>query len=352
MKTNRVSMGASVRLGIGLAALLLAVGPWLSIRAGEVTKPASGETAADNGLCYVCHLSLQNEEITSVHLKEKIGCANCHGTSAEHMHDEMLMSKPDHLFGRREVDGMCGKCHEQPHQDKSKEVQAFLRQWQGRDRPNGRVITEKSICTDCHGTHNIAKESAAKKEQEDKAVEWTPLFNGTDLTGWKCAGSGVWSVKSGRIVAMPGAGDQGSDLWSEAELADCLLTVTFRAAWPVHAGLWLRSGEAGKGARVEVFENALPQAYSGSVRDGKGALALLNLRKDLLDPGGWNTISVELRGDRAQVWLNGEEIGAVRAPMAAKGRIGLHLESGREYQNGEFAVREILVQKLPEQPSK
>jgi hypothetical protein len=78
------------------------------------------------------------------------------------------------------------------------------------------------------------------------------------------------------------------------------------------------------------------------VLPGRG-LALVNLRADLFDPEGWNTISVEARGPRVQVWLNGEEIGAVRVSGPAAGRIGLHLEGGPAFAGGELAVREVQV---------
>jgi hypothetical protein len=78
---------------------------------------------------------------------------------------------------------------------------------------------------------------------------------------------------------------------------------------------------------------------------GKG-LVLVNLREDLIDRQSYNTISVKVEGDRVQVWLNGEEIGAVRTPGPVKGRIGFHLEKHPASAAGQFAVREVLVQRL------
>lgn len=308
------------------------------------TKPAT-KAAADNSICFVCHLELQKEQLTVSHQAENIGCVRCHGSSADHMHDEMLMTKPDQLFGRQEVDAMCGKCHEEPHKEKAKEVKAFLDQWRGKDRPNGRVVSDRSICTDCHGTHNIVKALGAKKTQQQEA-KWINAFDGRSLAGWKPSGKAVWKVRSGRIVAAPGEQPSASDLWSQAEYGNCRLSVTFRADWPIHAGIWLRGTDAAPGPRVEIFDRQQPPAHSGSVLIPGMGLALCNLRKDLVDPEGWNTISVELRGDRIQVWANGEEIGATRVTGPKKGRIGLHLEGGPSYKNAEISVREILVQPL------
>ena len=81
-------------------------------------------------------------------------------------------------------------------------------------------------------------------------------------------------------------------------------------------------------------------------------LILVNLRGDLLDREGWNTISAKLESDRVQVWLNGEEIGAVRTGGPTKGKIGLYIEkqgAGPRPRGGEaaeFCVREVQIQKL------
>jgi len=133
------------------ATAVLGIAVTLFVRADDSVETVSdgdaAEESADNGLCYVCHLDLQKEAITTSHLGEDIGCTDCHGRSAEHMHDEMLMTKPDQLFGRCEVNDLCGTCHDDAHEDVEDKVAAFLNQWRGRDRPNGRVITEQSICT-------------------------------------------------------------------------------------------------------------------------------------------------------------------------------------------------------------
>ena len=87
-------------------------------------------------------------------------------------------------------------------------------------------------------------------------------------------------------------------------------------------------------------------AFTGSITvKGKG-LALANLRDDLIDKEGWNTLSVKVQGDRIQVWLNGEEIGVVRAAGSEKGKIGIYIEGQPKSKSTELQVREVQVQKL------
>ena len=315
-------------------------------------EESQAEKPSGNSKCYVCHPSMKTEELTTDHLRMGVTCDVCHGPSVEHMHDEMLMTKPDLLFGRSEVRKMCSNCHKpgegrevferQDHKYPSV-VQAFFEKWSGRMRPNGRAVANDSVCTDCHGTHNISKPLNTQAGGE-QAAEWLAAFNGRGLTGWNASGSAKWSVKTGQITAAPPAANKDGTLWTEATYEDFLLAVTFRAAWPIRAGIWLRAQDSEKGPRVEISDSS--EGLTGSVWvPGKG-LALANLQKDLMDTEGWNTLSVRVEGDRVQVWLNGQEIGAIRAPGPAKGKIGLYIAGTGASESSELRIREVLIQKI------
>jgi hypothetical protein len=311
---------------------------------------------------------MKTEEISTTHVEMGVSCDECHGPSIEHMHDEMLMTEPDLKFGRAEVERMCSNpsCHKpgegrevygrQDHMNPAA-VEAFFEKWTGRMRPNGRAVTHNSVCTDCHGTHNINKPLETGSDDEQQ-VEWIAAFNGSDLSGWKTSDAANWTVKSGRIVGTAGANDKGSTLWTETTYDNYLLAITFRATWPVHAGIWLRGSESKSGPRIEIFHRKASltgdsaPAYTGSILiPGKG-LALTNIREDLVDRESWNTISARIEDNKAQVWLNGEEIGSVRGIQPEKGKIGLYIEKLPASKSAEFCVREVLIQKLAEAEEK
>ena len=113
------------------------------------------ELPQDNGLCELCHLDFDYDSLTIDHLSEGITCAHCHGRSETHFHDETMMSSPDVLYGRSEVEALCNECH--TSHENPEAVEDFRRQWAGKKWENGRTITIGSICTDCHGQHTISR---------------------------------------------------------------------------------------------------------------------------------------------------------------------------------------------------
>lgn len=121
-------------------------------------KPASLPTSADmpssNSLCLVCHVNFAENDSIAGHISQGITCAHCHGRSVEHMNDESMMTPPDILYGRIEVQAACEQCHQQSHKNPNA-VEAFRKKWAGEKRENGRNVTEDSICTDCHGRHTV-----------------------------------------------------------------------------------------------------------------------------------------------------------------------------------------------------
>jgi len=335
-----------------LIAVIIIVAGLLTISSAEESQ---AEKPNENSKCHVCHPDMKTEEISTSHVEMSVSCDVCHGPSTEHMHDEMLMTEPDLKFGRSEVERMCSNptCHKpggdreiygrQDHMDPAA-VEAFFEKWTGRIRPNGRAVNHNSVCTDCHGTHNISKPLDTKSG--DQQPQWISAFNGSDLAGWETSDSASWKVQSGRIVGTAGASDKGSTLWTEAIHENYLLAITFRAKWPVHAGIWLRGAETKSGPRIEIFESA--PAFTGSVLLPEKGLVLTNFREDLVDRESWNTISARVEGDKVQVWLNGEEVGSVRGVDPTKGKIGLYIEKHPGTQSGQFSVREVQIQKLAE----
>ena len=304
----------------------------------EKVKP---EDAQANSLCCVCHMDLMDEAIANTHLKEGLTCAGCHGASDHHMHDEMLMTKPDKLYGRAEVGDFCGHCHGADlHKGKENKIAAFRKKWASKDRPNGRAIAKDSICTDCHGKHNIVKEMGSKGSKE-KQIEWRSLFNGKNLDGWKASREGIWMVRQGRIVGA--ISEKGARLLSERLYGDYLLSFTFKADRAIIAHFDLRGADAPK---IALADDKKLNVTAGSAWGVGAGTVLANLHKDLYSEGSWNTVSVESRADAFKVWLNGVQIGTVTKAGLEKGAIGFYIRPLVEGKAGKITISEMQIQSM------
>jgi hypothetical protein len=154
--------GAGRAAGV-LAGCLVLAGGWglwhnhVKHRPATLTTLVVQDTAGleDNSVCLVCHMDFETEDLVAAHLKAGIVCAGCHGLSEAHRSDEANITKPDVLFGRATIGPFCKACH--PTHKSGHQYQVFLNDWQGRRRPNGRLITADSTCTDCHGNHAILR---------------------------------------------------------------------------------------------------------------------------------------------------------------------------------------------------
>jgi hypothetical protein len=132
---------------------------WYSATHREIVfaRPISQNTGGqkDNSVCLVCHVDFEEEEFVVAHLKAGIVCASCHGASETHRSDELNIMTPDVMFGRSDIDPFCKACH--PKHSSGTQYAAFVKEWAGRRRPNGRMVTKDSGCMDCHGNHAILR---------------------------------------------------------------------------------------------------------------------------------------------------------------------------------------------------
>jgi len=125
----------------------------LLLSCGKPQTAAIDPLGANAG-CYVCHMTFVREELSKVHLAAEVGCTRCHGTSAPHANDEDIgATKPDIVFARKQVNPFCRTCHA-THDVAPEKV---LARWQ--QRGACQKAMGAAACTDCHGSHKIAKAS-------------------------------------------------------------------------------------------------------------------------------------------------------------------------------------------------
>ncbi len=114
-----------------------------------------------NAACYVCHMAFVHEEISKVHFKAKVTCIECHGRSMGHANDENIgATKPDITYERRQVDAVCGKCHQNHNVPAVEVVRRFAER---------QLTNPVAVCTDCHGTHRIENRAMGAATQRWEA---------------------------------------------------------------------------------------------------------------------------------------------------------------------------------------
>ena len=138
------------------------------------------------------------------------------------------------------------------------------------------------------------------------ANDWTPLFNGKDLEGWRHVGPGRFVIENGVLRTEGGMGL----LWYTREkFADATLRVVFRAPEPKgagNAGVFIRIPTeptepwmpVNKGYEVQIDENE-------SDFHRTGVLYSFTKAQAKPEPREWNTMEITLDGDRTRVIVNG-----------------------------------------------
>ncbi|MGB1128569.1 MAG: 3-keto-disaccharide hydrolase [Haloferula sp.] len=141
--------------------------------------------------------------------------------------------------------------------------------------------------------------SAAEK------LNFVPLFNGKDLTGWKGEG---YAVEDGAIVCTP----KGKNLMTEALYANYVLDFEFKLNDGSNNGLGIHypghGDPAYTGMEIQVLDNTAKK-YQGKLKDYQwhGSIyTMVAAKKGHLKPvGEWNLQRVTVNGDEVSVELNG-----------------------------------------------
>ena len=132
-------------------------------------------------------------------------------------------------------------------------------------------------------------------------TEWTDLFNGKNLDGWRMRPSDrehCWTVHDG-ILDNTG---HGVDIISERELGDFDLHIEFNVPTDSNSGIYLRGRY-----EIQVLDS-FGRAYDYPAENG----ALYNQKRpdvDATKPAGeWQTLEATIRGMQLTADLNGERI--------------------------------------------
>ncbi len=161
------------------------------------------------------------------------------------------------------------------------------------------------------------------------AKEWTELFNGKDLTGWRMRNpnhESKWVAKDG-VLDNTGA---GSDIISEPEFGDIELHIEFLVPKDSNSGIYLRGqyelqvlDSLGKKINYPGENGALYNQKSCDVEASKPA-------------GEWQTMDVTLKGMIMTAVLNGK---VIHKDVTIKGPTGGELKPGEDPAKGPLMLQ-------------
>ena len=184
----------------------------------------------------------------------------------------------------------------------------------------------------------------SKKEDYSKLKdsEFTPLFNGKDLTGWKTTGN--WVVEPGNVVTIkPRKGEHGwkrfaDYIMTKRKYGNFVLKLDFKFEKRGNSGVFMRVADpllpVTTGFELQILDTH--GVEKPGKHDGGGIIATSAPSKNMMKPAGeWNQYIIFLKDSRLKVTLNGEQIQDLDISKTdlkdrpAKGFIGFQDEAKR-----------------------
>ena len=140
------------------------------------------------------------------------------------------------------------------------------------------------------------------------AAERKQLFNGKDLTGWQMVGPGRFVVEDG---ALKTEGGMGLLYYAGEALGNCTVRVVYKTLTPrANSGVFIRLPEKPKDPWYGVHNGYEVQIQAeGDEWHATGSLySLAKTEKGHQKPGEWNTMDIELRGQKTIISVNGAKV--------------------------------------------
>jgi hypothetical protein len=161
----------------------------------------------------------------------------------------------------------------------------------------------------------------------------TKLFNGKDLKGWKIHGTEKWYVENGELICESGPDKQYGYLATEKDYKDFELTVEFKQESNGNSGVFFHSSIDGTKITGWQAEVAPKDHHTGGIYESYGRGWIIKPDPSLegiLKEGEWNTLTVKMKGDVVETFLNGTKMITLKDEKigAANGKIALQIHDG------------------------
>ncbi|HYO80998.1 MAG TPA: DUF1080 domain-containing protein [Bryobacteraceae bacterium] len=173
------------------------------------------------------------------------------------------------------------------------------------------------------------------------AGQWTPLFNGKDLTGWTLlGGKGPGYVIENGVIVCPENG--GGNLLTEKDYSDFELELDFKLSPGGNSGVAVRAPLEGDiaytGMEIQILDQD-HEKYKGRLKPWQLTGSVYNVLPAMPSPalkpaGEWNRYQIRAQGTQIQVRLNGRtlvdgDLASVKDPEVLKKHPGVKRTTGR-----------------------
>ncbi len=186
------------------------------------------------------------------------------------------------------------------------------------------------------------------------APNWTPLFDGKSLQGWKlCNGKAAYTVEKGVIVGTTAEGSPNSFLCTEKSYGDFVLEFEVQVDARLNSGAQIRSHQNAEG-RVYGYQVEIASEKSGvagGIYDEARRGWLANIAQDpaaskAFKDNQWNKYRVEAMGDHMKVTVNGVAAADLVDSVDLDGFIALQVHSFKGDSPAQVRWRNLRIQDL------
>ncbi len=164
------------------------------------------------------------------------------------------------------------------------------------------------------------------------AAEWTPLFNGKDLTGWTLNGDVNAKIVDGVLTGTQKS-TKGGNLIYDGDFDNFELRFSYKVDWPANSGIWFRFNGR-KGYQFDILKH--PKSFSGALYCPGKLFITNNLDESLENRDDWNEGRILADGKTLKLWLNGHLVGEAKDTTHSTGEIAIQIHGGKQY--GEMAI--------------
>lgn len=170
------------------------------------------------------------------------------------------------------------------------------------------------------------------------AADWTPLFNGKDLSGWVAVHDVKFEAVDGALRLVRGMGW----LRTEKEYGDFILEVELRPKVERYdSGFFFRAGLDGKPWPTEGWQVNLRRDKWGNLVKGFKDVKKTEVEgPDVDDDAPWSKFRLEVRGAKATLDVDGKRVWEFDQIDRGRGYIGIQAEE-RSFDFRNFRIQAL-----------